>query len=222
MKLSLLSIEGNRAYEKQNDILPIRARTHYLTEQFLYYLSRIDLDGSGKLVICFEEKPEDKEQYVCDTYFHVSLYYVDIDVLERFQTLQQDEMSAYFLDIIVDVCKNIAHSRHRDEAVIRRIEEAADQMRANQFELVIPQKKLSKTSGDRRWRAEVYRRLDPHGELWYAELEDKRTKNVVRHELTEKYTSVSLVDFYKKAAWEGDRFVLRDRLDRETFSLPYP
>lgn len=84
MKLSLLSIEGNRAYEKQNDILPIRARTHYLTEQFLYYLSRIDLDGSGKLVICFEEKPEDKEQYVCDTYFHVSLYYVDIDVLERF------------------------------------------------------------------------------------------------------------------------------------------
>lgn len=55
MKLNLLSIEGSRAYEKQNDVVPIRARTHYLTEQFLHYLTKIDLDGSSKLVICFRK-----------------------------------------------------------------------------------------------------------------------------------------------------------------------
>lgn len=222
MKLNLLSIEGSRAYEKQNDVVPIRARTHYLTEQFLHYLTKIDLDGSSKLVICFEEKPKDTKKYVCDTYFHVSVYYVDKDVLDRFRTLEQDMMAEYFLGILVDACSNIAHSCHRDEEVVKRIGQAADQIRENHFELVIPQKKLSKTSGDKRWKASVFRRLDSQGELWYVELEDKKANIMVRHELTGQYTNISLVDFYKKAAWEGNRFVLRDRLGRETFSLPYP
>lgn len=216
MRLNLLSIEGNRAYEKRNDVVPIRARTHYLTEQFLYYLPKMDLDGSGKLVICFEEKPEDKERYMCDEYFHVSVYYVDKNVLERFESLEQDAFGEYFLGIIVDVCSDIARFHHKEETLIEQIREAANKIRANRFELVIQQKKLSKVSDDRRLKAKVFRQLNFLGEIWYIEVENKNTKYVVRYELMEQYTNISKVDFYKKASWEGSQFVLRDRLDRET------
>lgn len=216
MKLNLLSIEGNRKYEKMNDVMSIRAQTHYLTEQFLYFFSKMDLDGSSKLVICFEEKPKEKKKYMRDEYFHVSIYYVDKGVLEKYKTLEKDELDEYFLTIIVDACNYIAQFNNKGEEVVERIEQAADKVRANKYELVILQKKLSKVSDDKRFKAKVYRKLNCLGELWYIEVEDKKTQNIIRYELMNEYTNISKEDFYKKASWNDNKFILKDRLDRET------
>lgn len=216
MRLNMLLIEGNREYEKMNDVIPIRARTHYLTEQFLYFFSKIDLDGNSKLVICFEEKPKDKKKYLRDEYFHVSIFYVDKDVLEQFKILEKNEFDEYFLAIIVDACSYIARMNGKDKEVMDRIEQAANMIRANKFDFIILQKKLSKVSQDKRFRAKVYRILNCLGELWYVEIEDKKSKNITRYELMDQYTNISKEDFYKKASWQDSKYILKDRLDRET------
>ncbi|MBQ3546097.1 MAG: hypothetical protein IJA34_14115 [Lachnospiraceae bacterium] len=77
MKLSMLSIEGNNEHEKKNDIMSIRTRTYYITEIFMHFLGKIDLDGNDKLVIQFYERPKSEDKYMCDKFFYVSCYYVD-------------------------------------------------------------------------------------------------------------------------------------------------
>lgn len=136
----------------------------------------MDLDGSSKLVICFEEKPKDKKKYVRDEYFHVSIIYVDKDVLGQFEILERDELDEYFLAIIVDACSYIARFNGKNDEVIEKIEQAANMIRENKFELIILQKKLSKVSKDKRFKAKVYRKLNYLGEIWYIEVEDKKIK----------------------------------------------
>lgn len=207
MKLVQLTIENSQKSA-------IRARAHYITEQFLYFFNKIDLDGSSKLVIFLEIKPEHEDIYTNDSYFHVSKYYVEKSVHNRFDTIKENELDEYFLNIVVNACKHIAILNSREEKVIQLIDAAADKIRENKFELILLQKKLTKTSADKRFCAKVYRQINRLGEKWYAEIEDKTNKTVTKCELMTHYTNISLVDAYKKSFWENHKFILQDRLDR--------
>lgn len=207
MKLAQLTIENSQKNA-------IRAKAHYITEQFLYFFNKIDLDGNSKLVILLDAKPEHEDAYINDSYFHVSKYYVGETVPDRFDALTESEFDEYFLNIVVYACKHIAIQNNREENIIQMIDDAADKIRENKFELTILQKKLTKTSADKRFRAKVYRKINRLGEKWYAEIEDKNNKTSTKCELMANYINISLVDAYKKSLWKNHKFILQDRLDR--------
>lgn len=218
MKLNQLSIEGNAEHEKKNNTMSIRAMTYYITEIFMHFLLKIDLDGSGKLVIYFYDRPDLEPQYECDKYFHVSWYNVDKSVIDKFAQLEKGEYDEFFLNIVVDVCKYIALSNNREE-LIEVIEQAAIKVRECNFELELLQKKLSKLSDNRRYKANVYRNVNRQGEIWYVVAEDKINKTSTRYEIMNSYSSISKTELFKKSYWEDEKFILADRFDRVVGSV---
>ena len=194
--------------------MSIRARTYYVTEIFMQFLAKIDLDGNDKLVIHFCEKPASSNKYVCDKYFHVSCYNVDKNVIDKSDTLKDDELDKFFLDIIVEACKYIARFNNRGEDVIKMIELAADKVRENKFELVMLQKGLSKLSGNKQYKASVYRNINRYGEMWYVEMENRNNKNIKRYQIMKQYAHISKTEFFKNSYWENEKFVLTDKFGR--------
>lgn len=212
MKLNMLVVEGNKKAEKENDLEPIRFQAYHVVEIFMSFLSKIDLDGSSKLTIHFEEKPSNKKKYVCDNYFHVSWYYVSESDIELLNSLEKSDRDEYFLNVIVKTLKSIAQINHCNQEIFEEIDTTSKKVLDSGFKLKREIKKLSKVSQDKKFRAKVYRNIDSQGELWYAEIEDK-DGNIHRHDLMSGPSYISKVDFFKKSQWEGNRFVISDRLD---------
>lgn len=212
MKLNMLVIEGNKRAEKVNDLEPVRFQSYHVVEIFMFFLSKIDLDGSSKLTIYFEKRPSNKKKYVCDNYFHVSWYYVNESDIELLNSLEKSDKDEYFLNVIVKTLKSIAEINHCNQEIFEEIDVASQKVLDSGFKLKREIKKLSKISQDKRFRAKVYRNIDNQGELWYVEIEDK-DGNIYRHDLMDGPSHISKVDFFKKSQWKDNRFVISNRLD---------
>ena len=147
-KLSILVIEGDRDYEKTHNVVPVNWQAFHVIEIFMHFLPRIDLDGSSKLSILFRKKKDTEQQYMQSDYFGVSIYYVDEPEIDRQRGLKKDEEEEYYLNIIVNTLKWIAQTQGSNAALMNIIDETAQKVRNNHFELTLPVKKLSKSSSD--------------------------------------------------------------------------
>ena len=125
MKLNMLVIEGNKKAEKVNNVIPIRVQAYHVVEIFMSFLSKIDLDGSSKLTIHFEERPSNNKTYTCDNYFHVSSYYVRESDIELLNSLEKNDRDEYFLNVIVKTLKSIAQINHCNQDIFEEIDAAS-------------------------------------------------------------------------------------------------
>lgn len=214
MKLSMLEIEGNKEQEKKNDTMSIRTRTYYITEIFMHFLGKIDLDGNDKLVIKFYERSKSEDKYMCDKFFHVSCYYVDRRDIDKLGELKNDELELYFLGIIVEACEYISKFNNKEKEIFEIIEKAADNVRKNDFELIIFQKSLSKISSDKKYKASVYRSINIYGEMWYVEVENRNDKSTKKYQIMKQYAHINKTEFFKKSYWDNEKFILTDRFGR--------
>lgn len=158
-KLALLVIEGDKNFEKTHNVIPVNWQAFHVIEIFMHFWPRIDLDGSSKLSICFRKKKDTEQQYMQSDYFGVTIYYVDEAEIDRQRELKKEEEGEYYLNIIVDTLKYIAQINNRDAEVFNIIDETAQKVRDNNFELTLHIKKLSKVSVNRQFRANVYRHI---------------------------------------------------------------
>lgn len=216
-KLALLCLEGDRGYEKAHDFW-VNQRAFHIIEIFMHYLPRIDLDGSSKLTIFFKEIKESERQYMKNEFQGVSWYYVDKAEIDRHRRLKKEEEQEYYLNIIVETLKTIARTDGRPQEISDIIDKTAQTVRDCGFELTLHIKKLSKTSADGRYRANVYRHIDRHGEDWYVEIKEKK---ITRHDinLLKKPTFISQTGVFVLSRWEGERFVVTDRFGRVTATV---
>lgn len=214
MKLSMLYVQSNKKYEALHKIKkPVIFQTHHITEIFMSFLPQIDLDGSQKIVILFQDKPEGYEnRYICHKAFHVSEYYVDEFSLKQLNNLKPEDANMFFLDIIVEALSNIATESNARQEIIEIIKQTAEKVVNCNFELTLSINKLSKTY-QKQYKAIVYRQLNKSGELWYVEIENLRSRNKVKYDIMKKPTHVSLVDYYKRSLWEEGGFIILDRLN---------
>ena len=223
MKLRLLVLEGELflpKYNKLNHILiPVNVmkQSHHIKEIFMYFLPKIELDGSSKLTIYFKEKPKDKKKYdcFCTRHVHVSWYYVDENDILNLKKLNMDkeDLEDCYLNIIADTLKYIAKENHCEQKISTIIEETIQKVKDSEYKLTQKIKKLSRVSLDKCFRASVYRHLDSQGEIWFVEIQDKN-KKVNRYDIMEKPTHISKLNVYEKSKWEEGKFLLLDRFDR--------
>lgn len=219
-KFSILVIEGDRDYEKTHNVVPVNWQAFNVIETFMHFLPKMDLDGSSKLSILFRKKKDTEQQYTQSDYFGVSIYYVDEAEIDRQRGLKKDEKEEYYLNIIVNTLKWIARAQGSDAALMKIIDETAQKVRDNHFELTLPVKKLAKSSADGRFRANVYRHISNQGENWYVEIKDKN-KNISRHniDLLGKPSFVSQTGVFSQSEWEGNRFVIKEKFGRVTATI---
>lgn len=213
LKLNILILEGDRKYEKANNVVPISFQSFHVVELFKYYLPKIILDGSSKLVIYFKDKPESEKQYMIDHYFGVSWYYVDNNDISKLETLKKEELNEYYLNIIIKVFKDIVQINNGSSELLEIIDETARKVRDSNFEQTQKIKSLSKISEDKQFKASVYQHIDNRGESWYVEITDKN-KNICRHDIMDKPSFTSRKSLYKKSLWEDKKFIILDRFNR--------
>ncbi len=212
-KLTVLVLEGDKRNEKVNNVKPINFQAYHIIEIFMSYLPKIELDGSSKLVIHFKSKPDNEEQYMKNDYFNVSWYYVDESQISNLKNIRKDKLSEYYLEIIVEVLKDIACRNGREKELFHIIDETARKVRESNYEMLQRVRHLSKATDDKRYTANVYRHVSNLGEMWYVEFMHK-DKCISKHELMKRYSFVSKMDVYKKARWEKDEFILMDKFDK--------
>lgn len=219
-KLSILVIEGDRDYEKTHNVVPVNWQAFNVIEIFMHFLPKTDLDGSSKLSILFRKKKDTEQQYIRADYFGVSKYYVDEPEIDRQRGLKKDEEEEYYLNIIVNTLKWIVQTQGSNAALMNIIDETAQKVRDNHFELTLPVKKLSKSSSDGQFRASVYRHISNQGESWYVEIKDKN-KNISRHniDLLGKPSFVSQTGVFSQSEWEGNSFVIKEKFGRVTATV---
>lgn len=218
MKLNMLVLEGDRGYEKLNDVIPISFQSYHISELFMHFLPKIDLDGSSKLVIYFKEKEESEAKYVCDNNFHVSWFYVDKNDLNNLKNLNKEMLNLYYLNIIADTFRYIAKQNNCNQEILTIIEETVQRVKDSEYRLTQKIKQLSRISPDKQFKANVYRHIDSQGELWYVEIEGKNNK-IKKYDIMEKPSHISKVHFYKKSQWENDKFILLNKLGQVVITI---
>ena len=209
--LNTIVIEGDKNYENKNNLTPVKFQTHHIIEIFMYFLPKIDLDGSTKLTIKFAKQPSNEEIYNCSKEFQVSWYYVALEKIRKEKN--NDNRDLFYLELIGNVLKEIAQINNCDTSVLQKIEDAMYKVREQKFTLMFPIKKLSKTSMDKLYKASVVRILCPQGEKWQVKV-SKRDGMILQADLSKEYTHVSQENLYFKTEWQEDRFIIYDKLKR--------
>ena len=221
-KLAFLVVEGDRSYEQTHNVFPVTWQAFYVIEIFMHFWPKLDLDGSSKLFIFFREKPdsEQQNQYMQSDFFGVSKYYVDEAEIDRQRRLTKEEKGEYYLNIIADTLKRIAQIHGGDAKVFNAIDETAQKVRDNNFELTLPIKKLSKASANGQFRANVYRHISNQGESWYVEIKTKNKDTSCHNvDLSKRPTFISQTGVFEQSKWEGNCFIVTDKSGRITATI---
>lgn len=204
-------------HKKANKEFSISFQAHNITQMFMYFLPKVQIDGSSKISILFEEKPEDKPQYFRSDYFHVSTYYVDEAILDVASEISLVEKNEFFLSVIENVLCDIASIVENYE-VVDAIHEAADRVREYNYEMLLKMDKLSKGSKDRKYKAITYIKINSLGECAYVEIIDDK-KQAQKVDITEPITFVSLNQIIKKCEWRDHSFVMMNNSGKELVSI---
>ena len=208
-----------REDEQRNDDkkYSISFQAHNIIQMFMFFLPKVQIDGSSKISILFEKKTEDKPQYFRNDYFHISTYYVDESTLNIANKISLEEKNEFFLSVIENVLSDIA-SKVGNNEVIDAIHGAADRVREHNYEMILKMEKLSKGSKDRRYKAITYIKINSLGECAYVEIIDDK-KQVQKVDITEPITFVSLNQIIKKCEWRDHSFVMMNNLGKELVSI---
>ncbi|CAH1225237.1 hypothetical protein [Paenibacillus sp. JJ-223] len=64
MKLKTIILQGDSKYEKENQLFPIRWKSHHVTELFMELFPDIELDGNRQLtILATRDRRENAKKY---------------------------------------------------------------------------------------------------------------------------------------------------------------
>lgn len=221
MILKKIIIEGDSKYESEKKLFPIRWKSHHITELFMELCPQFELDGNRQLTI-FATRNRRKGAAKYNNYksFHVSSYYLESEQIEKLEFLKDTDAERYILELIKDVLIDIVDEYDKNKDKRSVIENTTKRIMEMDFSLKKRIDKLCKKKKNGKNRAEVIRWLDKEvGEAWYVEFINEESRNTRIEWLTDKTNYLDRRDYFKKAEWEGNRFIIRDKLGEEVISI---
>lgn len=217
MLLKKIILEGDSKYERANKLIPIRWKSHYITELFMELCPKIELDGNGKLTIfATRNRRQNAKKYNNYKAFHVSSYYLEMEQIKTLELLELEETEKYILDIIEEVLIDITNMFDKSEEKSNIIRQTIEKMIEQDLSLKKKIKTLSKTAKGGKYKADVYRCLNRTvGEAWCVEIKYGNSDQTKIKWLSDKPDYLDRRDYFKKSRWEENKFILTDKLGAE-------
>ncbi|MPQ31646.1 hypothetical protein E4V42_09360 [Clostridium estertheticum] len=210
MKMNLLVILGDK---KNSDIDSIKCQAHHIIELFMELLPKyLDIDGSSRITINFKPKGA-RAQY--STILGTSNYFIEENKLNEYNCLDVEEKEGFILKLIEESLIDIAKRNSRGQEIEDIIRKTYELVIKNNFSLKIKVSKISRKSSCGKFKANVYRYLNKElGEAWCVEIVSKDSKESYVEWITEKPSYLNRKDFFKKSIWQGEEFLIYNRLDK--------
>ena len=212
--------EGDVEAEKKLDQGYLRAKYFHIADMLEKQLKRTDIDGSGRITVVAAKSPYETQYYHSD-YFHISAYYLDPEQIDRITSATTEAGEPIVLEALINALLDIAKRNDRDEEVIQKIIDAGNFVREHNYTYSERIAKLSKKSQQYGVTANVYRTFSKEvAEGWYVSLVNSAKEEIYSENMCgipsplDRYNNC-----YRKAAWEGQKFVLYDNFDEEFYSL---
>lgn len=212
MKLNMITIVDENKKERKNE--PLNLEMHFVMEIFRHYLKRIELDGSKKLSIHFNDNEEKK--YTRDSYFHISIYYVENEKIQYLQKVKQSERPEAFLNILVETLIDIANINKCEDNVIEQINTAKSKVLKSKFELEKEIKKYAINEGNRKLR--VYRKINKEGEMWYLRVQQGK-EEIKEYKMLPKPIKLSQEHVFDKCVCNGNVVTFYEKFGRKLIEI---
>jgi len=185
-------------------------------------LVKFNLDISAMLTIHADNNSDEK--YVNADAFNVSVFYLSKDDCEMILRAEPNNISGIANRVIRDVLikiTNIAKQGEEcsaNESIINRIYSIIED---SAYTFVKPIKRLSKSSANRKYKAEVEMILSAeYGELWRLSIYEKKLKKKLSsHIMNSESGSLDRHQMYHHACWEENIFRVYNRLNQEMFTV---
>jgi len=238
-------LEGDKKVEKEKPHSPTYTKSDYLRHKWIesrpplhnrsFYLCRmieealkgVEIDGSGKITICAHRVRiiSGEEKYICDRYFHISIYYLEQEEIDLIEKSSKDTEPIVICGILKNALLDIAQRNKCSEDVTKKIERTFERIASNHFTCEEPIRKLTKRSKENGLTARVYRVLSAEvGEGWYIKIVDKEGIAVCKKTIGDPIGYVDRLGshLYAKAEWRENTFVILERFGKEIFSISVP
>ena len=221
-RLNLLTIEKNDIIDDPNVIIDDEFNIIFLSypviELFMYYLGKVIIDGNSKIVIVVDKKPNQRALYEYNDYFAVTILYAEnkVEELREIQlsgALDYRRLNEFFLNLIVESL-SFACIQVGQEDRIALIEDAANKVRENNFDVIYKVKKLTKRSKDGEYTINTFRHITESGEWYYFDIKSKSKKSTVRYNPNHEKQYVPLEVCYSNVVWDGHIVKLENRFGR--------
>ena len=245
MKLHTLVLEGDKETEKKvkeehlpaytksdylhrkrrESLLPLFNRSFYLCRMIEEELKGTEIDGSGKITICAHQVRAypGEEKYICDHYFHISIYYLDKEQIDAIETATDEgSESIVIAEILRNSLLDIAQRSNCSEDVTKKIESVFECIINSHFVCEERIAKLTKRSKSTGFTAHVYRVLSENtGEGWYIKITDRKGNVLCQETISSSTRYVNRLgsQLYAKAEWQGDTFVIMERFGKVVYSI---
>ncbi len=218
MKLTMLAVEAADDVSMSNGV-PFRWLVHHVREGVVALLPKgLDVDGCSKIQITCVPGRTQSEQYW--QALGASEYVVEDVDFGRLHALPPRARDTCLLAVVEEALVDLAGRNDRGDAVETAIREACEALRHQDFSLVLPIARLSKTSPDRAARARVVRCLNREvGEAWRVEITRKSGAAPDVRWMTERPHYLDMRDVFARSEWSEGRFVVRNRLGKVTYEF---
>lgn len=213
MNLNLLTLQESDA-SALRDGVRVRQLSHHVTQIFMTLLSKVELNGSSKIVVSLGPRGDED---VFDNVLGVTNIFVENFDFKQFLSLNRRSQDEKLLETLRQSLTLIATKKEDNQAIVDVINSTAEGVLKTNFELETQIKKLSKTSKNKKSKMNVYRVLNAAvGEGWYCEELFPAHKKSWMHELP---GFIDRSDLFKTAEINDSAYKIKNRLGKVVFEI---
>ena len=193
----------------------IRHLSHHITQIFMEFLPKIDINGSSKIVVSLGPRGDED---LFDNVLGSTNIFVESFDFKKFLSLNRRSQDIELLEELRRALIAIATKRESNDAIVEQINQTAEKVLKTNFQLETPVKKLSKTSKNKKHKINIFKVLNAEvGESWYCQDQIFPKNKIWMHELP---GFIDRSDFFKTAELVENSYLIKNRLGKIVFELP--
>lgn len=193
----------------------IRHLSHHITQIFMEFLPKIDINGSSKIVVSLGPRGDED---LFDNVLGSTNIFVESFDFKNFLSLNRRSQDIELLEELRRALIAIATKRESNDAIVEQINQTAEKVLKTNFQLETPVKKLSKTSKNKKHKINIFKVLNAEvGESWYCQDQLFPKNKIWMHEPP---GFIDRSDFFKTAELVENSYLIKNRLGKIVFELP--
>ncbi|NMY99929.1 hypothetical protein HBO04_07355 [Pseudomonas proteolytica] len=193
----------------------IRHLSHHITQIFMEFLPKIDINGSSKIVVSLG--PRGDEDLFDNVLGSTNIFLESFD-FKKFLSLNRRSQDIELLEELRRALIAIATKRESNDAIVEQINQTAEKVLKTNFQLETPVKKLSKISKNKKHKINIFKVLNAEvGESWYCQDQLFPKNKIWMHEPP---GFIDRSDFFKTAELVENSYLIKNRLGKIVFELP--
>lgn len=193
----------------------IRHLSHHITQIFMEFLPKIDINGSSKIVVSLGPRGDED---LFDNVLGSTNIFVESFDFKKFLSLNRRSQDIELLEELRRALIAIATKIESNDAIVEQINQTAEKVLKTNFQLETPVKKLSKTSKNKKHKINIFKVLNAEvGESWYCQDQFFPKNKIWMHEPP---GFIDRSDFFKTAELVENSYLIKNRLGKIVFELP--